>query len=93
MRPEELMQLLRRRPFVPLRIHVPGGTTYDIRHPDSVLVLRGSVDIGVGADPQTGVLEGVEAVALIHIVRVQQLSDAPSADAGTPETNGPATGS
>jgi hypothetical protein len=89
MRPEELMQLLRRRPFIPVRIHISGGTTYDVRHPDSVLVLRGRVDIGVGADPVSGVLDSVQAVALIHIIRVEDLAPGPAIDLGaTPASGG-----
>jgi hypothetical protein len=78
MRPEELMQLLRRRPFVPLRLHMTDGQTYDIRHPDNVLVLRSRVDIGMTPDPATGVLERVEYCSLLHIVRVEELLAAAS---------------
>lgn len=73
MRPEELLQLLRRRPFVPLRIHMTDGRTHDIRHPELVLVLRSRVDIGVAPDLATGVLERVEYCSLLHVVRVEEL--------------------
>ena len=59
MRAEELTELLRSRPFVPLRLHWTDGQTYDICHPDLVLVLRQRVDIGLQPDPATGVLERV----------------------------------
>lgn len=74
MRAEEFTQLLRARPFVPLRIHMTDGKTYDIRHPEIVLVLRSRLDIGVGADPTTGVLDRVEHCSLLHVVRVEELS-------------------
>ena len=73
MRAEELMALLRKRPFVPLRIHMTDGQTYDIRHPDQVIVLRQRVDIGLLPDPATGVVERVEYCSLLHIVRVEEL--------------------
>jgi hypothetical protein len=73
MRPEELKELLNIRPFAPLRIHLTDGSTYDIYHPDRVLVLRGRVDIGVAPDPSSEILERVEHCALLHIVRVEQL--------------------
>jgi hypothetical protein len=82
MRAEELMGLLRVRPFVPLRIHMTDGHSYDIRHPDLVLVLRQRVDIGLQPDPATGVLERVEHCSLLHIVRVEELPPAtPAGDA------------
>ena len=73
MRAEELMELLRTQPFVPLRIHLTDGQTYDIRHPDLVLVLRQRVDIGLQPDPGTGVLERVAHCSLLHIARVEEL--------------------
>jgi hypothetical protein len=85
MRPEELMELLRTRPFQPLRILMTDGRIYEVRHPDQVLVLRGRVDIGQGADPKTGVLERVDHCALPHIVRVEQLPAAVTPGNGSPE--------
>jgi hypothetical protein len=73
MRPQELVELLRTRPFVPLRIHMTHVKTYDITQPDLVLVLRQRVDIGLAPDPDTGVLERVKHCSLLHIVRVEQL--------------------
>jgi hypothetical protein len=72
MRAEEFTQLLRARPFVPLRIHMTDGKTYDIRHPEIVLVLRSR--LGVGADPTTGVLDRVDHCSLLYVVRVEELS-------------------
>lgn len=84
MRAEELMELLRVRPFAPLRIVMTDGQTYDIRHPDMVLVLRQRVDIGIQPDPKTGVLDRVDHCSLLHIVRVEPLAtSAGSASSGT----------
>ena len=80
MRPDELIALIRTRPFVPLRIHLSDGKVYEIRHPDQIIVLRGRVDIGVGADPESGAMERVEHVALVQIVRVEEMVSASSRD-------------
>lgn len=82
MRPEELVELLRIRPFVPLRIHMMDGHTYDIYHPDLVLVMRSRVDIGVTPGPATGVLERVEHCSLLHVVRIEQIRQAASSGNG-----------
>ena len=71
MRPEDLREFTRKNPFEPYRIHITSGQTYDIYHPDQVIVLRSRVVIGVGGE--NGVPDGVEHVALIHIVRVEEL--------------------
>jgi hypothetical protein len=73
MRAEELMELVKARPFTPLRIHLTDGQTYDITHPDLVLVLRQRVDIGQQPDPVSGVLERVAHCSLLHIVRVEPI--------------------
>ncbi|MBY0229434.1 MAG: hypothetical protein K2W96_09160 [Gemmataceae bacterium] len=73
MRPEELVQLLRIRPFQPLRILMTDGRTYDIRHPEMVIVQRGRVDIGVITDPASGVADRVDYCSIIHIVRVEPI--------------------
>ncbi len=73
MRPEELRDLLRTRPFKPLRIHLTDGSQYDIRHPEMVIVLRQRVDIGVPYDLAAGVAERVEHCSLLHVVRVEEL--------------------
>lgn len=85
MNAEELLQLLRRRHFVPLRLHMTDGQTYDIRHPDNVIVLRTRVDIGMTPDPATGVVSHVEYCSLLHVVRIEELQ------AGAPSGNGAAS--
>jgi hypothetical protein len=82
MRAEELMELLGARPFVPLRIHMTDGQTYDIRHPERVLVLRHRAVIGLQPDPSSGVLERAAHCSLLHIVRVEELP--PTTPAGIP---------
>ena len=74
MTPDELMQLLRRKPFQPLRIVQSDGKTYDIHHPDNVFVLRARVDIGVRADANSGIIDRVEYLALSHILRIDELA-------------------
>lgn len=89
MRPEELTALLRVRPFVPLRIHLTDGQSYEILHPEQVIVLRQRVDIGVRPDPGTGVVERVEHCSLLHVVRVEPLQPTPQAGNGAATGNGP----
>ena len=76
MRPEDLYQFTRRRPFAPYRIHTTDGQVYEIRHPDQVIVLRSRVIIGVGAED--GVPDHSEHVALLHVVRIEELETQPS---------------
>ena len=89
MRPDELVELLRTKPFNPLRITMTDGKTYDIRHPDLVMVSRGRVDIGVPMEPGGYVMERVEHCSLLHIVRVEPIAGA-AASPGSEASNGAA---
>lgn len=76
MRAEEFLELLRVRPFVPLRVHLTDGRMHDIRHSDGVIVMRQRVDFGVPEDSNSGVMERVEHCSLLHVVRVEELPPA-----------------
>jgi len=88
MRAEEFTELLRKRPFAPLRLHMTNGKAWDINQPNTVLVLRDRVDIGIQPDPATGVVERVAHCSLLDIARVEELppstrAGAASADPGS----------
>ena len=72
----ELKKRLNSRPFVPLRLHMTDGSSFDIRHPENAIVSTHTIYIVTHADPQTGVAENVEWLSLRHVVRVEQLSPA-----------------
>ena len=74
MRPEDVLQLLRRRPFEPFRIHVSDGTKFEIRHPELAIVERSKVIIGVpGPEGLDGPVERSIFCALLHITQLEPL--------------------
>jgi hypothetical protein len=78
MRAEEFSEILWQRPFVPLRIHLTDGTTYEIRHPEMIIVSRSRIDIGIPAEPSKRIAERIDHFSLLHVVRVEELSGTPS---------------
>ena len=82
MPPTDLLAALRRKPFEPFRVVTSDGTTYDIRHPDLVIVGLGSAYIGY-PDPHTGLAARVDIVATRHIIRLEQLEQ-PAASSSQP---------
>ena len=77
MSPFDLIQALRQRPFEPFRIQVSDGTTYDVRHPELVMVGLGAIIIGIPATGQTQpVYERAETISLGHVVKLLPLSSA-----------------
>jgi hypothetical protein len=85
MRPDDVLQLLLRKPFEPFRLCVVDGAAYEIRHPDQVLVQRSTVAIaGSVAHLPRPLIERDVIVALLHISRlepIEAVSPPPSAAA------------
>jgi len=72
MPPEELIEVLAERPFVPLRLHMSNGRTHEVRHPENILVGEGIVAISI---PQEGkVFPLIRMVSLPHINEVEPVS-------------------
>jgi hypothetical protein len=72
MRPDDLLRMTRKRPFVPFRLHVSDGTAYEILSPEMAVVERSTVTVGVPTPGQTGVLLDV-VVSLLHITRLEPI--------------------
>jgi hypothetical protein len=71
MSPNDLLEVLRTRPFVPFRIDATDGRTYEVRHPDQALVLRTRVILPLPSG--NGVPERSEHLALVHVERLEEL--------------------
>ena len=72
MRPEDVLQMLRRQPFEPFSIHVSDGSTFEIRHPELAIVERSKVIIGMpGPEGLDGPVERSIFCALVHITRLE----------------------
>ena len=77
---EDLQEAVRGRPFVPFRLLVSTGISFDIRHPDQIAVERRSVLIGV-----TQELDGVpiHRDVRIDLLQVVAIEVSPTLGAGT----------
>jgi hypothetical protein len=77
MRPDDVRELLRQRPFQPFFIYLTDGTVYRIRHPDQIAVSRSTVVIGFRASPDPdALLDPVVTVSLLHIIRFEPILSA-----------------
>jgi hypothetical protein len=79
MHPDELLRMVRRQPFVPFRLHVSDGSSYDVRHPEMVLVTRRAAVLAMPDNP-TQPAERVVTVAMVHVSRLEELTSAASGD-------------
>ena len=73
MPPEDIDKRLRQRPFVPFRMYLSDGATYEINHPELVLLGRRSLILGLAGDPATTWYERTVDVDLLHIVRMENV--------------------
>jgi len=71
MSPADIIAFTRRTPFLPFRIHMTNGRTYDVRHPDQVIPLRSRIEVGVGGDGS--IADRVEHLSFFHVVRLEEL--------------------
>jgi hypothetical protein len=76
MHTRELLNLQRERPFVPVRIHVSDGASYEVRHPEMMLVTASLVFIALGGK-NGDVPESWVRCDPLHITRVDPIQASP----------------
>lgn len=73
-RPEDVRELLKRQPFVPFRIHMSNGQSFDVNHPELALITRATIVVSrpiPGAVEPIG--EGIHLVSVLHINNIEML--------------------
>ena len=77
MPPQDLLQAVRRRPFVAFRLHISDGTVYEVGHPELLMVAVASAVVGLPSKDQPHpAVERYEIVDLRHIVRLEPVEAA-----------------
>jgi hypothetical protein len=77
MRPDDILFSVRARPFRPFRIRMNSGQAYDVRHPELVRVMLGSLLLFTPTD-QPDVYERAQILGLTLIEKIEPI-DAPAA--------------
>jgi hypothetical protein len=84
-RVSDFTEEFRRRPFEPFRIHVSDGSTYEVRHPELVMVSPSRVLIFMPlADQPYPAFERFDSIALVHITRLEPVDGTPSVQGNGP---------
>jgi hypothetical protein len=71
--PGEIRNLVRRRPFVPIRIVTSSGESYDVRHPDLIMVGQQWLVVGRASATDPATFDLVNHVAILHVTAIQDL--------------------
>ena len=84
--PQNVRDRLREQPFVPVQLVTTTNQTYDIYHPDLVLVGQTFLIVGTPSQNDPTTPDRVTRLALIHLTEMRDLPPVTP-----PTTNGPAT--
>jgi len=71
--PDDVQARLRDQPFVPLRIVTTIGQSYDIYHPDLVMVGRRALIVGTASMDNPSQFDQVTRIAMIHVSELRDL--------------------
>lgn len=71
---EDIRDRVRKQPFVPLRITTSSGESFEVYHPEMMLVGRRDVQIGMPGPDDPTIYEQVTRVAILHITAIHDLS-------------------
>ena len=85
MSPEELRDTRKMQPFEPFRLVMTDGASFEIRHPDLLMVGQRSAVVGLSGQPSQTYYERTVKIDLLHVIRLEPLEVSPP-----PQQNGPA---
>lgn len=83
MNPQALAEQLDRDPFIPLRLRLSDGRTFDIKNPGLCFIAQLAL-YAFRAKPHSVLAEDVEVISLRHIVSIETMSSAKRNGKGKP---------
>ena len=73
MAPEEIRELLKHQPFEPFRLVMTDGGSYEIYHPDLLMIGQRTAVVGLVGDAGKEFFERSVKVDLLHVVRLEPI--------------------
>lgn len=73
MTPDEIQTLLKVRPFAPFRLCLPEGVSYEVHHPEMVLLGRRSLTLGLARTPEDVLYERTVILSLLAIGHIETM--------------------
>lgn len=70
---DDIYQRIKGRPFTPVRVTVSNGDSFDVYHPDVVIVGRRSVTIGTASAESPAHADLTTKVSIIHVTSLVDL--------------------
>jgi hypothetical protein len=72
---QEFKETLNRQPFVPFRITLSSGQSFEVRHPETAFLSRTSIYIGAGGF-EDGVPAEYHICSLLHVTSIEPIDAA-----------------
>jgi hypothetical protein len=69
----EIYDRVKQRPFTPIRIKTSGVESYDIHHPDLVLVGRRFLELGTASSEDPRYFDQISRISILHITAIEDL--------------------
>ena len=79
MRAEEILLHVKRQPFHPFRVFVSDGATYDVRHPEMIVVTQRTVVLAIQRGDER-VPEEAAWCDPVHVTRIELINGHDQAD-------------
>jgi hypothetical protein len=73
-----MKERLRKQPWVPLRIVTSSGESYEVTHPELVLIGQRDLHVGTASPKDPTTYDQVARIALMHITAMEDLPAAKS---------------
>ena len=70
---DDIHERVRQRPFVPLRIITSGGQTYDVYHPDLIMVGRRAIIVGTASSENPLHFDQTTRISVLHVTALEDL--------------------
>jgi hypothetical protein len=74
----DIQSKLQERPFVPFRVIMSSGQSYDINHPELVLVGKRHLFVGTASEDNPTVFDRSSLLPLLHVTALEALPAAPA---------------
>ena len=90
MAPQDLRDALRQQPFEPFRLVMTDGKSFDIHHPDLLLVGMQAAVVGLTGEPGQTFFERTMKVDLWHVIRIEPIEAPTRQPSNGPQQSPPA---
>jgi hypothetical protein len=70
---KEVLDRVKREPFIPFRIVMSSGEAYEIRHPELVMVGRREIIVGTPAQDDPRISDHHDYLSMLHVTVLEEL--------------------